>query len=111
MIDSKTEEIFKSFQIDGTEEKILPIADSLSKMIREFLIISIMEKEIIHDFRPLISTNSSEAYKYYMFGNQAYYKGDLPTAAEWYLKAIDIDSTFFEATRMAYIFIRPSGLI
>jgi TolB-like protein/Tfp pilus assembly protein PilF len=100
LIDSNTEEIFKSFQIDGTEDKILHITDSLSAMIRDFLIITVMEKEIIKDFRPLITTNSSEAYKYYMYGNQAYYKYDYPTATEWYKKAVDIDSTFSEAIRM-----------
>jgi TolB-like protein/Tfp pilus assembly protein PilF len=100
LIDSKTEEIFKSFQIDGTEEKILHITDSLSALVRDLLIVSIMEKEIIRDFRQLISTKSLEAYRYYMYGNQAFYKYDNSTATEWYKKAIDIDSSFTEAIRM-----------
>jgi tetratricopeptide (TPR) repeat protein len=100
LIDSKTEQIFKSFQIDGTEEKILDITDSLSAIVRDFLIISIMEKKIIEDFRQLISTNSSEAYRYYMYGNQAFYKYDYLTATEWYKKAVETDSSFTEAIRM-----------
>ena len=35
-----------------------------------------------------------------MYGNQAFYKLDYPTAREWYLKAIDIDTNFTEAIRM-----------
>jgi len=100
LIDSKSEEIFKSFQIDGTEEKILNITDSLSVMLRDFILISILEKDIIKDFRPLISTSSSKAYRYYLYGNQAFYKYDYPTSREWYRKAIDIDSSFAEAIRM-----------
>jgi tetratricopeptide (TPR) repeat protein/TolB-like protein len=111
LIDSKTEEVFKSFQIDGTGDKILHITDSLSVMVRDFLIISIMEKEIIKDFRQLISTNSSEAYRYYMFGNQAFYKDDFPTANEWYRKAINIDTNFTEAIRMlAYSYIHLGNI-
>jgi len=100
LIDSKSEEIFKSFQIDGTEEKILNITDSLSVMLRDFILISILEKDIIKDFRPLISTSSSKAYRYYLYGNQAFYKYDYPTSREWYRKAIDIDSSFVETIRM-----------
>ena len=110
LIDSQTEDSFKSFQLDGTEEKILHITDSLSVIVRDFLIISIMEKEIIKDFRPLISTNSSEAYRYYMYGNQAFYKLDFSTASEWYKKAIDIDSCFYEATRMLIFSLAHQGL-
>ena len=110
LINSNTEEVFKSFQIDGTKDKILHITDSLSAMVRDFLIISIMEKEIIKDFRQLISTDSSMAYRYYMYGNQAYYKYDYPTASEWYRKAIDIDSSFTEAVRMLAYSLGHQGL-
>ncbi len=100
LIDSKSQEIFKSFQLDGTEEKILDIIDSLSVKLRDYILISILEKDIIKDFRPLISTSSSKAYRYYLYGNQAFYKYDYPTSREWYRKAIDIDSGFTEAIRM-----------
>jgi TolB-like protein len=64
LINSKTEDAFKSFQIEGTfEEDIFRIIDSLSVLVKDFLIISVMEKEIVTDFRPLISTRSSEAYR------------------------------------------------
>ena len=101
LINSKTEEAFKSFQLEGTsEEDIFKIIDSLSVLVKDFLIISFMESEIITDFRWLISTGSSEAYRYYMYGNQAFYKLDWPTARDWYLKSTEIDTNFTEALRM-----------
>jgi tetratricopeptide (TPR) repeat protein len=69
-----------------------------------------MEKEIIKDFRLLISSNSSEAYRYYMYGNQAFYKYDYPAATEWYRKAIGIDSSFTEAIRMLSFSLAHQGL-
>ena len=101
LVNSKTEEAFKSFQIEGTsEEEIFQIIDSLSVLVKDFLVISVMDSEIIADFRWLISTGSSEAYKYYMYGNQGFYKLDWPTARDWYLKATEIDTNFTEALRM-----------
>ena len=40
LTDSKTREVIKSFQIDGNPDKIINTSDSLSKMIRNYLIIS-----------------------------------------------------------------------
>jgi len=101
---TKTAVIFKSFEIDGPAEveKIFQITDSLRKMVTNFLIISVMEKEIVTDFRPLISTKYPEAYKYYWYGNQAFYdkSRDFSTAKDYYLKAIEIDTNFTEAMRM-----------
>jgi tetratricopeptide (TPR) repeat protein len=110
LIDSKTEDVFKSFYKDGTEENILYITDSLSVMVRDFILITILEKDIIKDFRPLISTNSSKAYRYYMYGNQAFYKYDYPTSSEWYRKAIDKDTNFTEAIRMLVYSLNHQGL-
>jgi len=100
LIESKTQEIIKSFQVDGIADSILPIINSLSIKIRNFMLITILEKDVIKDFRPLISTNSSKAYEYYQYGNRAFYEYDFPTSREWYGKAIDIDSSFAEAIRM-----------
>jgi len=101
LVDSKSEETFKSFQIEGTsEEEIFQMIDSLSGLVKDFLIMTVMEKEIVTDFRNLISTEYAEAYKYYLYGNQAFYILDYSTAANWYLKAIDIDTNFTEAIRM-----------
>ena len=101
LYDSKTEESLKSFQIDGTsEKKILPIIDTLSSMVKNFLIITVLEKEIPQYFHQIISTNSSVAYRYYMYGHHAFYKEDYPTARDWFIKAIDIDTNFVGAMVM-----------
>ena len=100
LIDSKTEEAIKSFQIDGSVNNILYIIDSLSSMIKNFLIITVLEQEVPKDFHELVSTNSIEAYRYYMYGNQSFYKNDFYTANEWFLKGIEIDTNFTEAIRI-----------
>jgi len=98
LTDSKTEEAFKSFQIDGKTENILEITDSLSRLVNNFLIINILEKQIPPDFQHFVSTNSPEAYRYYINGLNAFGKTDFPTAQNWLLKAIAIDSNFTLAT-------------
>ena len=102
LVNSRTEEAIKSFQVEGgSEEDIYLISDSLSHMIKDYLIMSVRQKDIVADFRPLITTHSSEAYRDYWYGNQTYYKSnDLNAARDWYLKAVEIDTNFTEAMRM-----------
>ena len=102
LFDSKTEEVLRSFQIEGTSrEEILPITDSLSVMVRNFLVISVMSKEMNQGFRPYISTSSSEAYRYYLYGFDAFYnKKDYQAARDWFLQAISADSNLIVAMTM-----------
>jgi len=97
LINSKTEEVFKSFQINGTTENIFPVIDSLSIMIRNFLIVSKLEKQTWPDFQHIGSTNSPEAYRYYINGMNALFKWDNATASSFLLKAVAADSNFFSA--------------
>jgi TolB-like protein len=100
LINSKTKEALQSFQIDGADEEIMDISDSLSVMIKNYFIRSVMEKEIPKDFHQLISTRSPDAYRYYRYGNKAFYKYDFDLASECFKRAIDFDSSFTEAIRM-----------
>ncbi|MGC1389558.1 MAG: tetratricopeptide repeat protein [Bacteroidales bacterium] len=94
LIDSKTEEIFKSFQVEGKTDNILDITDNLSKKIKDFLILSVLKKEVESDVQPLIgSTSSPEACKYALLGHEAFIKEDYSKAQEYYLQALKIDST------------------
>ncbi len=97
--DSKTEETFKSFQIDGTSKKILYMIDSLSVMIKNFLLISKLEKVSSPEFQVqyVTSTNSPEAYSCFIQGQIAYYKFNYSTAIDWYLQALAIDSNLIGA--------------
>jgi tetratricopeptide (TPR) repeat protein len=96
IIDSKSKESFKSFQLDGTAENILHTIDSLSKMIKNFLIISKLGKVMTPDYQHL-TTNSPDAYRYYINGEKAHNKSDLPTAVNLFSQAIAIDSNFVDA--------------
>ena len=97
-IDSKTKEIFKSFQIEGNSEKILSVIDSISTKIADFLLITILRKENI-EFQKVTMTDSPLAYKYFILGKNARYKGDYATGIKWFKQALDIDSNFTIAIR------------
>jgi tetratricopeptide (TPR) repeat protein len=112
LIDSKTEEVFKSFQIEGSsnEVNIFHIIDSLTMKVKNFLIISKLEKEVAPDYRNSISTNSSEAYRYFVYGQNAFMKRDYPTAVKLYSRAISIDSNFLLAASMLPFAYANQGL-
>ena len=101
LIDSKTETVFKSFQITGPTEEILHNSDSLSLMVRDFLILSKLKKEEALDFQKAVSTNSPEAYRYFILGKNAFGKDDWPSAIDYLKQAIKLDSNLY----YAYIFL------
>ncbi len=100
LIDSKSTETFKSFQIDGTADKILQIIDSLSIMVKNFLIISKLGKEVSPDYKHLISTGNPEAFRDFIYGKNAFMKRDYSTASNLLTQAIAIDSNFTFAVIM-----------
>ncbi len=107
LIDSKTEEVFKSFQIEGSakEENIFQVIDSISERVKNFLLISKLEQGTRSDYQTFASTNSSEAYRYFIYGMNAYYKRDFPTAVKLYSQAIAIDSNFtFAYINLSYAY-------
>jgi tetratricopeptide (TPR) repeat protein len=80
--------------VDGTADRILPVIDSLSAEIKNYLIISKLEKGESIDNQKIVSINSPEAYGNYIYGDNAFFKRDYSTAEKFYLKAIAIDSNF-----------------
>jgi tetratricopeptide (TPR) repeat protein len=103
LIDSKTEEVFKSFQINGDIKSILGLTDSLSLMIKNFLIISSLKKEISNEFQTVMP-NSVEAYKSFILGFKAFFKSDNVSAIKLFSQSIEIDSNFV----YAYIWLSMS---
>jgi tetratricopeptide (TPR) repeat protein len=98
LIDSKTEEVFKSFQLNGKADRILNVLDSLAIEVKNFLIISNLKKGLSpDDFQLAATTRSPEAYRLFLLGNKAYRDADFFTAYKMYLQAIAIDSNFIEA--------------
>jgi len=94
LVNAKTEEIFKSFLIDGTAENILGVIDSLSGQVKNSLLISKLERAMTKDFQTYGSTTSSEAYRNFIYGQNAFMKRDYPTAIPFLIQALDIDPNF-----------------
>jgi TolB-like protein/Tfp pilus assembly protein PilF len=98
LIDSKTEDAFRSFQIDGTREDILFLVDSLSVLVKNSLIISKLGSDVPLAFQHLATTNSSEAYRCFTFGNIALQKYDYSSAIKWFSQAFEVDSSLIFAS-------------
>jgi tetratricopeptide (TPR) repeat protein len=107
LIDSKTEEIFKSFQVEDSakEENIFSVIDSLSLMVKDFLMVS----KLIKEGNPAIvkfeaTTRNPEAFKFVISGNNAFFgKSDFPAAINMYMQAFAIDSTYlYPAIQISY---------
>jgi tetratricopeptide (TPR) repeat protein len=96
LINSKTEEVFKSFQVDGNSENILHIIDSLSVMVKNALIITRLEKRMSQDYRHILSTDSPEAYRYFIYGENAFNEEDYPAAIKLDSQALAIDTNFIQ---------------
>jgi tetratricopeptide (TPR) repeat protein len=94
LIDSKTDEVYKSFQVDGPSDKMLYSVDSLSSMVMDFLIISKMvnDQPQFRRYKPL--TTSPEAYSCYLQGEFARSKRDYKLAREMFAQALTIDSNY-----------------
>jgi len=98
LINAETEEIYKTYQVDGTtEDEIFSIADSLSEMIKNYLEIKKLVEQYDSPAMRITLTNSSEAFQYYIHGYDACWEFDIQAAAEWLSKAIEADSNFISA--------------
>jgi len=100
LTDSKTQDVFKSFQIDGTTDNILLAVDSLSIQVKNFLVLSELIKELPADYQyyqVFGSANNPEAFRYSIYGDEAFRRRDYPSAVKFYLQAIAIDSNFTAA--------------
>ena len=110
LIDSKTEDVLKSFQIDGPADKILHTIDSLSGIVKDFLIITKVKKEVSHDARNIAYSDSPEAYRYFIYGDNAFFKRDWSASAKYYSQAVAIDSNFIAPTIRLSIAYAYQGL-
>jgi len=100
VINSNTTEVLKPFQIEGLNKEgdIIEMTDSLSIMIRDYLIFSILKKDVPPLFEGITgSTDSPDALRNYIEGMNEFGKRDFPAARERLLAAIAIDSNFLTA--------------
>ncbi len=110
VIDSETDEVYKSFQIEDTPDRMLFSIDSLSTMVMDFLIISklIRELPVYLQHRPL--TSSPEAYRYYLQGESARSKRNYPVARQMYEKALELDSAYHHMKLMIAVSFINEGM-
>ncbi|HDS06580.1 MAG TPA: hypothetical protein ENO05_03040, partial [Bacteroides sp.] len=98
LIDSETGEVFQSFQVNGTSENLLSMADSISGMVKDFLIVTVLEKEFAQVYHSYLGmTESPEALRNYIQGTTAFSRREYSLAREYYKNAIEIDSSFIPA--------------
>ena len=94
LMDSRNEEIYKSYELEGQlEYDFFHITDTLSILIKNSLEIENLELEAPYDWKKGFTT-SSEAFKYYIQGRGYHGRLDLTSAKDLYTKAISIDSNF-----------------
>lgn len=95
-----TGNVISSFDLKGSSNKtnILEMADSLSNMVRDYLVITKMEKGIHPDLKTYQYYNSPEAFKYFILGGDALIKRqDNISAINSYRHAIELDSNYVYA--------------
>jgi tetratricopeptide (TPR) repeat protein len=97
LINCREGDVLKSFQINGKTENILPLTDSLSKIIKDFLLLSTIKNELPDGYNKVLTTNSPVAFKYYIYGRNEYITWNYAAAQNWLYQAISIDSNFVDA--------------
>jgi AraC-like DNA-binding protein/tetratricopeptide (TPR) repeat protein len=112
LINSRKEEVLKSFEIDGPydEDIILDMTDSLRKDVRDFLIISQLKKVTSPAFQDLLgSTKHPEALSSFINGQKSFSKLDFTEAIQFYAKAIAIDSNFVSPYIFTFFAYKNNG--
>jgi tetratricopeptide (TPR) repeat protein len=109
LVDAETEEIYKTYQVDGdSENDLFNLADDLSRKIKNYIEIKkISDQYDSPEFQGNSMTNSSEAFKNYIRGWDAFKYVELESAVAWFTKAIEEDSTFINA----YVFNTYANLM
>ncbi len=99
LVNSETKEIYKTFNVSGkADDDIFNMADSLSSLIKNYLEIrQMIEKNKMKYLSEGITTESSEAFLYYIRGYNAFMDGDYRSTIDWASKALQIDSNFVSA--------------
>jgi TolB-like protein len=102
LIDSKSEEIIKSFKAEGVSERIMFTIDSLAEMVRNYLIVTKIDKKIFkpdpnNPYKLHYLTDSPDAYRYHFLALEAFYSFDYNTAIKLDSQAVAIDSNFIHA--------------
>ena len=103
LLNSETEDIYKTYQVDSSAESdLFAMSDSLAGMIRNYLEIKkLAEGYDSPEVTQSAITQSAEAFQYYIRSYETFEKLDIPSTIGWLIKAIETDPDFIDA----YIFL------
>ncbi len=88
-------EVFRSFRIHGMEYRMLHMADSLSNVMKDYLLLSLPVTGETRDYQDInISTHSPEAYKLLKGGERAVAVNDFPVAVRKFFQSAEADTSY-----------------
>jgi tetratricopeptide (TPR) repeat protein len=109
--DAGSEEVYRTFKMDGSDEDdLLSMSDSLSTLIRNYLEIKVLERQIDPDIHSYPKTHSAEAYRNYILGYDRFMKEEYKAAEMYLRKALEIDSTILNAKIFLFWVNKNQGL-
>jgi tetratricopeptide (TPR) repeat protein len=92
LIETKSNEVLKTVHVEGKIDSIFSMVDLLSNAIRDHLEITLIGEGSAFETTDYITTNSPEAYKYFIEGMEALWTGR--GGPRGFIRALEIDSTF-----------------
>ena len=96
LLESRHEEIYKSFEIDGdSDDDFFTITDSLTSLIRNHLEIKVLEEHIDKEIRSFGISGTAEAYRYLSKGLNKFWQMDYEAALNYFETAQEIDPNIF----------------
>ncbi len=107
LIETKTNEVLKTFHVEGKADSIFSMVDVLSNSITDYLEISVLEEGTQIETSDYVTTSSPEAYKYFIQGMENLWTGQ--GGLSDFSRAINIDSTFTSAYFFASISLSSNG--
>ena len=103
LIETKTNKVLKTFFVEGRPDSIFSMVGTLSDAVTDYLEISLMEEGTDFETSNYLTTNSPEAYKYFIQGMEDLWAGRGSAAYELYM-ATQIDPEFTSAYFFLSIF-------
>ncbi len=104
LIDTKSSKVIETDFVEGKIDSIFFMVDFLSNRIKNYLEIATIGESTDKETRDYVTTNSPEAYRFYIQGMEAFWKGHGIDAENFFYEALKIDSTF----TYAYFFLSLS---
>ena len=110
LVDSETEEVFQSFMVEGPADSIMVLTDSITRLVQDYLIVSILEKNMPQDLRAFIGLSRyPEAVRSMTEGQKAFANRDYAEARQLIHRAIEIDTNYYNAMLLLAVAYGNSG--